>query len=102
MVFKGDKEMRCYKDLSVECEPRKCNKNCYIKDKRKGILKVFKSDNPYNRQNRVNEIALEIYQELSDEILNNVVELVYEKTKSYPNMEAIRIIRDRIKGVKEL
>jgi len=94
--------MKCYIDLSVECKPRKCNKNCFIKDKQKGILKVFKSNNPYDRQNRVNEIALDIFQELQDEILDNVIEFVYEKTKSYPNIEAIRIMRDRIKGVKEI
>ena len=94
--------MKCYKDLSRDCNPRKCNQNCFIKDKQKGILKVFNSDNPYNRQNRVNEIALEIFQDLQDEILNNVVELVYEKTKSYPNMHAIRIMRNIIKGVKEI
>jgi len=94
--------MKCYKDLSVECKPRKCNQNCFIKDKRKGILKVFKSDNPYDRQNRVNEMVLEMFQDLQDEILDNVIELVYEKTKSYPNIDAIRIMRNIIKGVKEI
>lgn len=94
--------MKCYKDLNVDCKPRKCNLNCFIKDKRKGILKVFKSDNPYDRQNRVNEIALDIFQELQDEILDNVIEFVYDKTKSYPSMITIKIMRDRIKGVKEI
>ena len=94
--------MKCYKDLRKDCIPRKCNENCFIKDKQKGILKVFKSDNPYNRQNRINEIALEIFQELQDEILDNVIDVVYEHTKSYPNIEAIRIMRNRIKGVKEI
>lgn len=97
-----DDKMKCYKDLRVECNPRKCNKNCYIKDKMKGIIDVFKSDNPYDRQKRVNEIALDIFQELQDEILNEVIELVYEKTKSYPNMRAIQIMRNRIRGLKEI
>ena len=94
--------MKCYQDLNKECKPRKCNENCFIKDKRKDILNVFKTNNPLDRQTRVNEIALEIYQELSDEILDNVIDLVYEKTKMYPNIRAISIIRDRIKGVKEI
>jgi len=94
--------MKCYKELWRECKPRKCNQNCFIKDKQKGILKVFKSDNPCGRQNRVNEIALEIFQDLQDEILDNIIELVYEKTKSYPNIDAIRIMRNIIKGVKEI
>lgn len=94
--------MKCYQDLSVECNPRKCNKNCYIKDKMKGIIGVFKSNNPYDRQKRVNEIALDIFQELQDETLDNVIEFVYGETKSYPNMKAIRIMRNRIRGIKEI
>lgn len=94
--------MKCYKDLNNECNPRKCDKNCYIKDKRKGIIDIFNSNNPYDRQVRVNEIALEIFQELQDEILNIVIDTVYEETKLYPNIIAIKIMRNIIRGIKEI
>jgi hypothetical protein len=94
--------MKCFQDLKSECNPRKCSKECYIKDKMKNVLKIFNSDNPHDRQIEVNNIALDTFQLLADELLDEVIELTYNKTKRYPSIEAINIIRNRIKGIKEI
>ena len=94
--------MKCFKDLKRECNPRKCNQVCYIKDKNNDLLHFFNSNKIGERQKQVNNLALDIYQELSHEILDNVVEMVYKKTKMYPNVEVINIIRERIKGINSI
>jgi hypothetical protein len=94
--------MKCFKHLERKCNPRKCNEICYIKDKYKGVLDVFHTSDPYNRQIEVNNIALTRFQQLADELLDQVVEMVYNETKMYPSIKAINIIRNRIKGIDSL
>lgn len=94
--------MKCFKDLKRECNPRKCDKICYIKDKYKGVDGVFESDNAHDRQIEVNCIALDIFQELCNSILDEVVFYVYDETKMYPNIIAISEIRERIQGINSL
>jgi len=94
--------MKCFKNLERECNPRKCNEVCYIKDKYKGVLDVFHTSDPYNRQIEVNNYALKCFQELADALLDEIVENTYNKYKMYPNIKAINIIRNRIKGIDDL
>ena len=92
---------KCFKYDKV-CNPRKCNQVCYIKDKKNNVLDIFNSNVLGERQKEVNIMAIDYFQELSNSLLDEVVEYVYNKTKMYPNIEAIRIIRKRIGMINEI